>query len=435
MIAKVRESSLNGELKIPGSKSHMIRALFFAALGRGTSTIREPVFSKDALSALGIIRALGIEVDDSREDRWIVDGGRLQPADDVLNVGNSGTTMNLGSALLASLDAWSVVTGDEQIRRRPAQPVLEALCQLGAESFTVRDNGSAPFLIRGPLIGGHGRVDGLISQYASSALIAASLARTDTEIEVVRPNEVPYLEMTLSWMRSLGLEVQASEKMDHFWVKSGQEYQSFDLAVPGDFSSAAFFLVGAAITESRLLLRGLRSDDVQGDKVLIDILREMGADIEVKDLGERGIEVRGGAPLKGITIDCGDTPDSVPILSVLGCYAAGETRLKNIASSRQKETDRPLLMERELKKMGARIRLEDDELVISNSRLYGSEVDSHRDHRIAMALCVAGMIAQGVTTVAGVESATVSYPGFDRSLTHVGAEVEFIPDIPDTLEQ
>ncbi|MFP4427593.1 MAG: 3-phosphoshikimate 1-carboxyvinyltransferase, partial [Spirochaetaceae bacterium] len=154
MLARIKKSKLTGEVWIPGSKSHMIRALYFGALGEGETIIRNPVRSKDSLSAAGIIRALGVELDMSRDDYWVIHGGTLRLPEDVLNVGNSGTSMYMGSALLASLDGMSVVTGDDQIRRRPAQPVLNALRLLGAEAYTLRGNGCAPFVVRGPLTGG-----------------------------------------------------------------------------------------------------------------------------------------------------------------------------------------------------------------------------------------------------------------------------------------
>lgn len=425
MPARIRNSKLTGEVWIPGSKSHMIRALYFGAMGEGKTTIRNPARSKDSLSAAGIIRALGIELDMSRDDYWVVGGGELQLPEDILNVGNSGTSMYMGSALLASLDGMSVVTGDEQIRRRPVQPVLNALKLLGAEAYTIRGNGSAPFVVKGPLKGGKTFVDGIVSQYVSTSIFAATLAEGESEIVVDKANEVPYIEMTLQWMRSLGVDVEMEEEYNRFFVKGGQKYSSFDKRVPADFSSAAFFLVGSAITDSHVTLRGLDTRDVQGDKILIDILREMGAEITVHDEGLGGIEVRGGKKLQGRVIDCSPTPDSVPILSLLGCCAEGETRLINIESSRLKETDRPLLMQQELSKMGAEVELTDKELIIRKRELTGAEVHSHRDHRIAMALCIAGLVARGETVVDHLESAAISFPGFDTSLRELGAEVAY----------
>lgn len=425
MRAYVQRSSLHGETWIPGSKSHMIRALYFASLANGTSTIRKPVRSQDALSALGVCAALGVPVDTQDDEMWVVQGGSLHEPENVIDVGNSGTSMCLGAGIIASIEGAAVVTGDDQIRRRPAQPVLDALRPLGAEAFTIRNNGSAPFYLRGPLRGGKTLVDGIISQYISATLIAASLSQSDCEIVANRPNEKPYIEMTLQWMRSLGVDVQVEGDYRRFYVRAGQPYRPFDRYVPADFSSAAFPLAAAAITDSDLVLRGLDTTDVQGDKVLIDILREMGADIEVLENGSAGIRVRGGRRLRGITIDCSSTPDSVPILAVLGCVAEGTTRLVGIASSRLKETDRPLEMQRELTKLGARVELTDTALIIHQSALSGAPVASHRDHRIAMALTVAGMIAEGETVVDQVESAAISYPGFDREFAAAGARVTF----------
>jgi len=173
-------------------------------------------------------------------------------------------------------------------------------------------------------------------------------------------------------------------------------------------------------------LLGLDMNDVQGDKYMVHLLREMGADIEIMNEGKEGIRIRGGGPLKGTTIDCASIPDSIPILSVLGCRAEGETRLVNIESSRLKESDRPLLMCRELAKMGGDLTLEKDSLVIRGHRLTGAYVESYADHRIAMALCVAGLIADGATIVTKTESSRVSYPGFERMLLDLGAKAMFV---------
>jgi 3-phosphoshikimate 1-carboxyvinyltransferase len=428
MLAKIRKSGLMGEVWIPGSKSHMIRALYFGALGRGQSIIRQPVRSNDSLSAAGLIKAMGVSLDMSRDDFWVIDGGELHLPEDVVDIGNSGTSMYSGSALVASLPGRTVITGDEQIRKRPMQPVMNALKLLGAEAYSVRDNGCAPFIIYGPLKGGKCYVDGIVSQYVSTAILASTLAQGDSEIVVDKANEIPYIEMTLQWMKNLGVSVDVSDDFNHYQIKAGQNYSKFDRYVPADFSSAAFMLIGSAITDSSVTLMGLDTNDVQGDKIIIDILKNMGADIEVMDHGAGGIRINGGKSLRGTVIDCSSTPDSIPILSVLGCFAEGETRLLNIESSRLKETDRPLMMVRELSRMGADIELSDKELIIRSSRLTGCEVESCGDHRIAMAMCVAGLIAEGETIVNKVESAAISYPGFDSSFTKLGANVTYIAE-------
>ena len=425
MLAIIHKSNLTGEVWIPGSKSHMIRSLYFGALGKGQSIIRNPVKSKDSLSAARIIKTMGIPLDMKRDDFWTVQGGELKVPEDVIDVGNSGTSIHLGSALAASLDGYTVFTGDEQIRNRPMQPIIKALTQLGAEAWSIRENGLAPFIVRGPLKGGQCHVDGIISQYVSAAILGATLSQNDSEIIVDKANEVPYIEMTLQWMKALGVSVDVSDDFNHYYVKAGQSYSSFDKYVPADFSSASFMLIGGAITDSSVTLLGLDTRDVQGDKILIDILKDMGADIRVKNHGADGILINGGKALKGSVIDCSPTPDSIPILAVLGCFAEGETRLFNIESSRIKETDRPLLMVKELSKMGADIELTDKELIIRKSRLTGCEVQSYGDHRIAMALCVAGLISRGETVVDKVESASISFPGFDTSLKKLGAHVEY----------
>ncbi len=425
MLARLRKSSLKGEIRIPGSKSHMIRALYFGSLGNGRSIIRNPVESKDSLSAAGLVKAMGVNLDMSRDDYWVIDGGQLHVPEDVVDIGNSGTSMYMGSAILSSLDGMSVVTGDKQIRHRPAQPVLNALLQMGAEAKTLLGNGCAPFFVKGPLKGGKVFVDGIVSQFVSSTILAATLAKEDCEIVVDKANEVSYIEMTLEWMDSLGVRVEIEDNYNRFFVKAGQQYSNFDRSVPADFSSAAFMLVGASITDSEVTLWGLDTTDVQGDKVLIDILRDMGANITVRDNGRGGIIIKGGNALRGRHINCSLTPDSIPILSVLGCYASGETVLYNIESSRLKETDRPLLMQKELGKMGANIELTEHELIIHQCKLSGTEVSGYGDHRIAMALCIAGLIAEGETVVDDISCASISYPGFDKALLELGARAEY----------
>ncbi|MDX9828067.1 MAG: 3-phosphoshikimate 1-carboxyvinyltransferase [Spirochaetia bacterium] len=428
MLGIIRQSNLHGKTTIPGSKSHMIRALYLGSFARGMSKILSPVKSNDALSCLGVCRSLGAKIDTSDDNIWRVEGGSLSVPRDILDVGNSGTTMYIGAGLSASLGGYCVFTGDQQITRRPIQPVLDALKKLNVEAFTTRANGSPPFLVKGPIRGGKTTVKGIVSAYVSSILLGAALAEGDCEIEVDGVNEIPYIQMTIEWAKRLGVSIEAESGMEKFFIAGGQKFSPFEFRVPGDFSSATFPLIGAAISDSDVTLLGLNMKDVQGDKYLVHVLKEMGADIEIIDDGKLGIRVRGGAPLKGTTIDCSITPDSIPILSILGCYAQDETRLVNIESSRLKESDRPLLMCKELAKMGGRLELNPDSLIIKNQALKGSYVESYGDHRIAMALCIAGLIAEGATLVTKTESAAVSYPGFQTMLTDLGADALFVED-------
>ncbi len=428
MLAIVQKSQLYGETIIPGSKSHMIRALYFGTLAKGDSTIINPVESNDALSCLSVCEALGARIDRANPECWIIKGvgKNIEPSEYILDVGNSGTTLYLGAGFASSIDGYSIFTGDEQIRKRPIQPVLDSLQKLGVFAESTRNNGSAPVIIKGPIKSGRTVINGLVSAYVSGIVLGCTLSPVDCEIEVENVREIPYINISLDWAKAVGLEIEATEDRSKFYVKGNQFVSPFKRAIPGDFSSAAFMLVGAAITQSDIILMGLNMDDVQGDKKIVSILQEMGADITIINNGLGGIKVKGGIKLMGTTIDCNEIPDSIPILSILGCCAEGETKLINIESSRVKESDRPLLMTRELSKMGANINLENDELIIRKSNLKGAFLKSYKDHRIAMANCIAGLVADGVTLVDNVETADVSFPGFGKILNSLGANVSFV---------
>lgn len=431
MLAVIQKSQLFGEIIIPGSKSHMIRALYFGTLAEGKSVIKNPVESNDALSCLNICEALGAEIDRNNSESWIVNGvgKKLKPSEYILDVGNSGTTLYLGAGFASSIDGYSIFTGDEQIRRRPIQPVLDSLKKLGVFAESTRNNGSAPVIIKGPIKFGKTVINGLVSAYVSGIVLGCTLSPIDCEVEVENVREIPYINISLDWAKTVGLQIDASEDRSKFFIKGNQSVSPFKRAIPGDFSSAAFILIGAAITESEVTLMGLDMNDVQGDKKIISILQEMGANIEILNDGIDGIKIKGGSKLKGTIIDCNEIPDSIPILSILGCCAEGETRLINIESSRVKESDRPLLMTHELSKMGADIKLEKDELVIKKSKLKGAFLNSYKDHRIAMANCIAGLVAEGATIVDDVETAGVSFPGFENTLKVLGANTSFVQDI------
>jgi 3-phosphoshikimate 1-carboxyvinyltransferase len=334
-------------------------------------------------------------------------GGKIQPATDVINVANSGTTLYITMGLAALSPGWTVFTGDEQIRRRPAGNLLKALTDLGAEGFTTRDNGCPPLVIKGKLKGGKTALACPVSQYLTSLLINCPLADGDTEIEVLELNERPYVAMTLDWLNRQNIRYE-QHAMQHFTIKGGQHYTAFNRRIPADFSSATFFLVAAAITGSRITLQGLDMQDPQGDKQVVSLLEQMGCLIE-----ENGTDLTiEGRPLKGITADLNNIPDALPALAVAACFAAGRTELLNVPQARLKETDRIKVMSAELTKMGGKVHELPDGLIIESSPLKGTKVAGHADHRVVMALSVAGLASEGITTVDTAEAAAVTFPEF-----------------------
>jgi len=419
MKYRVEQSSLKGEVLVPGSKSHTIRALVCGLLADGTSRIMEPLDSSDTRSCLEMVRRFGAGVvEDGRE--WRVTGRAGEPAlpEDVVDVGNSGTSLYIGMGAAALAPGYTVFTGDHQIRNRPAGQLLESLGHLGAQAFSTRGNGKPPLVIRGRLKGGRTSLEAHTSQYLSSLLLAAPCASGDSQIDVPLLNEAPYVAMTLGWMERLGIQVTHRDMLT-FRVPGRQRYRAFNGHIPADFSSATFFLVAAAITGGELVLRGLDFNDTQGDKEVVNILREMGTDVE---LGERHVAVQGRA-LKGGTFDLNAIPDALPALAVAACCASGETRLVNVPQARLKETDRIAVMCAELKKMGAQIEELPDGLVIRQGPLSGAQVNGHADHRVVMSLAVAGLVAGGTTVVDTAESVAVTFPGFGELMRGCGAAI------------
>lgn len=419
MQLKVRKSTTEGKVYIPGSKSHTIRALFFASLADGVSEITNPLISNDALSAVETCKALGANIE-FLKDKFTVHGFNGKPAipSDVINVGNSGTTLRFGVATAALADGCTVFTGDYQIRRRPLLPLISAMNNLGADIFSTRNNGSAPVVVRGPVKGGKTELDGVSSQYLSAMLINLPLIENDTEIVMTRLNEVPYVEITLWWMDKFGIKYENND-MKTFKIKGGQNYKAFNITIPGDFSSATFFMVLAAISGGEITLGNLDMTDKQGDKLVVSILESMGAKVSFNG---QDIVIKGDK-LIGREIDMNSIPDALPAMAVAGCFAEGETRLVNVPQARLKETDRIRVMYEELTKMGADIEELPDGLVIRKSRLKAAQVNGHDDHRIVMSLAVAGLNVEGETIIDTAEAMNVTFPEFVELVKALGGDV------------
>ena len=420
MFLLAQRSELSGGVDIPASKSHTIRGVFFASLADGSSALEKPLSSLDPQAAVGACRAFGAEIETG--ETWTVRGFAGQPRvpDDVIDVMNSGSTRNFALSVAALADGHTVFTGDEQIRRRAAGPLLEALSALGAEAFSTRGDGCPPIVIGGKLTGGSCDLTASSSQYLTSLLISTPLAPGDTEINVLELNESPYVLMTLDWLDRLSIRYERDESLRHFRIAGGQSYPPFRRQMPADFSSATFFLCAAALTGGPVTLRGLDMNDTQGDKAVIDMLRSMGAQIEEQDDGL----VASGGTLKGAELDLNATPDALPALAATACFAEGETRLVNVPQARIKETDRITVMREELTRMGGRLTELEDGLIIEGRPLTGAEVSGRGDHRIVMALAVAGMAADGTTRIGTAESAAVTFPNFVELMQGLGAHLE-----------
>ncbi len=424
MNVKVFPSVVHGAITAPPSKSYTHRAIVMASLGK-TSRIVNPLDSEDTYATIHACEAIGATIDPLADALLIegVEGVPTQP-DNIIDCQNSGTTLRFMAALCALINGTSILTGDASLRNRPSVQLIDALNALGAHVHSTKSNGTAPLIIRGQLRGGTvDIVDPISSQFISALLMACPLCESDTTLRVNNLKSRPYVDITLELLKRL--QINVSTDYHEFTIPCCQKYTSVDLLIPGDFSSAAFHLAGAAITNSKVTISNL-SASKQGDEKVVSILEEMGAHIA---RNQDSVTVD-GAELHGIAIDASDIPDLVPILAVLGAFAAGRTEIYNISHLRYKETDRVAAMMSELLKMGVNIRDTDGSLHIEGGAPKGALVQGYGDHRIVMALAIAALGARGTTEIEDAESVHVSYPDFFDDLFALGANIE-----PTTVEQ
>lgn len=418
----VRGGTLSGTISPPPSKSHTHRALLFGMMGKGETVIHRPLLSPDTLATMHAITQFGAEVKQGG-DTLFIQGG-FSPASDVIQVHNSGIAYRFLTALSALLPTYTVLTGDESIRtRRPITPLLSALEQLGAFATGARGDGKAPILVRGPIRKGICHLDGADSQPVSALLIATSFLEGATEIFVENPGEKPWIDLTLSYLERLGAKI-SSDHYRHYRVEGALSYSGFTMTIPADFSSAAFLIGAALVTQSTLCLSGLDPNDGQGDKKVIEHLQNMGASLF---WDETGLQITPSSELRGTEIDINETIDALPLLAVIATFASTKTLLYNGAIARKKESDRIASIASELKKMGAKIEEREDGLLIFPSPLRGARVQSHNDHRIGLALAIAGLGAKGETLIVDTECTAKTYPTFVKDLQLIGANIESDP--------
>ena len=419
MILSVKPSVAKGTTGVPGSKSHSIRAVAFASLASGKSVISNPLDSEDGLSAASVYASFGAKIHKENEV-WSVEGFGARPnaPQGILDVGNSGTTcrMALGTAALIR-EGEACFDGDSQTRKRPMGPLLDALQNLGAK--TQSSGGYLPVTVGGPWRGGRTKVDGTTSQFTSSLLLNAPFGEEASTIEPIDLNERPYVEMTLWWLDRLGLRYER-DGYRSFTVPGGQTLSGFEIAVPADWSSAAFLVAAGALPGGDVTLQGLDLNDSQGDKEILRFVEEMGADVLVK---EAGVRIRGAA-LRGGDFDLNATPDLLPVMAVLGAFADGETRLLNTPQARIKETDRISAMREVLETLGGEARELTDGIIIKGGGLKGGAVHGFGDHRIVMSAAIAGLAAPEGVSVDTAEAMAVTFPDFCERMGSLGADMK-----------
>jgi 3-phosphoshikimate 1-carboxyvinyltransferase len=357
----------------------------------------------------------------AEDDDRIVRGGRLRAPASAIDCANSGTTIRL-LAGIASLLPYSVtLTGDASLQQRPMKPLISALTEMGVHASS-QNNGCPPLIIRGPNKGRWTHIKGDISsQFISSLLISSALKELDTEIVITTPlKSRPYVQITRDMMSHFG--ATTAETKNGYRVMGGQRYRPRDYTIPGDYSSASFPLVAGALA-GKVTVTGLDPQDQQGDRSILDVLARFGASVT---RGGESVTV-GKGDLHGTEVDLGDSPDAFPILAVLATQARGESALTNAEHLRFKESDRIATTVSFLKAMGADIEERKDGCVVRGpTRLKGRSIDPSGDHRILMAAAVAGLVAEGTTTISHGDSYAISYPRFPEDLRALGANVEVV---------
>ena len=418
----VRKSRLAGNVVIPGSKSHTIRAVAIGSLATGESLIRNPLVSGDTQAAVACYRALGARIDTGEPKLWKVTGtgGEITAPHETIDVGNSGTTLRIamGSAALAPPGQTTTFTGDEQVQARPLGPLMNALGELGAKCKSMRDNGKVPVEVTGRLTGGKTSIAATTSQYLSSLLLCTPLASKDTEIDVSLLNEPGYVQMTLDWLDKQQVEYE-NQQFHKFKIEGNQTYKAFDATIPADFSSATFFLCAAALVADEVTLLGLDFSDSQPDKAVVDYLKAMGADISIEPTS---VTVK-AKTLKGTEIDMNKTPDALPAMAVTAAFADGSTSLVNVPQARSKETDRIKCMAEELRKMAVDVEELPDGLIIRPSRPKAARLDGRNDHRIVMALSLAGLNLEGQCVIDTAAAMSVTFPNYVELMKSIGANM------------
>ena len=421
MKLTINRSEVKGIVFAPPSKSYTHRAIAIAALSK-KATVHNPLVSEDTKATIRAAEAFGAAVE-LRNDSLLITGfdGKLKIPDNVLDVANSGTTLRIMTAVSSLVEGATVLTGDASIRTRPNTPLLNALNDLGAVAFSTRNNGLAPIVVRGKMKGGKVQIDGsMSSQFISALLIACPFAENETTVLIKGElKSRPYVNITIDMLKDAGASITVDERANSFTIPPNQKYDMRSYNVPGDFSSASYMMAAGALCGD-VTIKNLYPSQ-QGDSALIGILEKMGAQISWDR--KNGVVKVCKSELSGINVDVGKTPDLVPTLAVLGAASGGQMVIENAEHVRYKETDRLHAMTVELKKMGVDITEEKDRLIIKGGKLKGAKVHGWDDHRIVMALAVAGMVA-GETTIDTIESVSISYPGFFEDLRKSGAVID-----------
>ena len=416
MKRSITPSVIEGEIFAPPSKSVMQRMTAAALLVEGTTTeIKNPSFSADCLASLDVAKKLGAEV--FRHKNRVVIRGGLSPSVRELSCGESGLCIRMFTPIASLWPYELTLDGEGSLRSRPMDMMVTPLNSLGVRCKTL--DGHPPVTIQGPLRGGTTEVDGTISsQFLTGLLMALPRADGDSELHVENLTSRPYIDLTIRVLESCGIKI-AHDNYTRFSIKGDQTYLPQEFTVEGDWSSAAFLLVAAAIG-GNLTLKGLDIQSVQSDRKILEVLKECGARVHISP----DAVIVQKKELQAFDCDVTDSPDLVPPLAALACSCLGTSRLRGASRLRYKESDRTSALRQELSRMGIDLKVIDGTMEIRGGNIHGGIVKSHADHRIAMAMAVLAINARQPVTIEGTECVNKSYPAFFEDLASIGGKVD-----------
>ena len=417
---KIKKTNhLRGEISIPGDKSISHRSIMLGSLARGTTIVRGFLQGADCLSSIACFEKMGISIENDRVSNIVKIHGRglygLQAPSDILDTGNSGTTTRLISGILAAQNFESTLNGDASIQKRPMKRIIDPLTMMGAQIESIRGNGCAPLHIQGaPLTGIHYQSPVASAQVKSAILLAGLYAEGATAVTE------PYLSRNHSELMLKGFGASVITEDTTTTILPPSELFPQEIDVPGDISSAAYFIAAGLISpSSEIHIKNVGINPTRDG--ILRVCHDMGARIEFDHIrstaGEQTADLTVyTSGLKAVTIEGSIIPaliDEIPMIAVLACFADGATIIKDAQELKVKESNRIDTVVNNLKAMGADIEATDDGMIIHGGKpLHGAVIDSHMDHRIAMAFAVAGSVAEGETEILGAECVNISYPEF-----------------------
>ncbi len=415
MKRSLKPSTINGTVTAPASKSMMQRAIAAALLTDTPVTIINPTYSNDANAALTVIQELGATV--SIKEKEIYIRGGFAPTGKVLNCGESGLGIRLFTPIAALANQSLTLTGEGSLLHRPVAMIEEPLKQLGVTVSTT--NGLPPLTVTGPLTGGQACVDGSVSsQFLTGLLMALPKVSGDSRLLVKNLQSFPYIDMTLAILKSFHVVV-THENYHTFYIKGKQRYVPVQPRywVEGDWSGAAFLLVAGAVG-GQVTINGLDASSTQADRKIIHALQEAGAEVFISP---SAIQVKKNR-LRAFRFDAVHCPDLFPPLVALACQCEGKTILSGVDRLADKESNRAQTLQKEFSALGATIRVIGNTMEIIGGPILGGAVDSHNDHRIAMAVAIAAINARQEVIIHNYECVTKSYPAFFEDYISIGGK-------------